>query len=217
MMAANKKRWQTQIEIGVYSGEDFSYRTHCVYGQTIPGLRSAVDYYLSNEKPARFCNRGDHLVGRITYFYYFEGMEKEGGTSFPERQLTPGWWYLKEQMIRGHIQHAIRSLEKLMSFEATINHFTSNALIPERGPDYQSRALVGNHLRVALVEGVLREGDELLVNDLIQRGWHIIALEYRGELSMTGELFNRKAIFVMGHPEVQAATITLNADYYTHS
>ncbi len=28
---------------------------------------------------------------------------------------------------------------------------------------------------------------------------------------------NRKAIFVMGHPELQAATITVNADYYKHS
>jgi hypothetical protein len=28
---------------------------------------------------------------------------------------------------------------------------------------------------------------------------------------------NRKAIFVMGHPEGQAATITLNADYYKNS
>ena len=217
MMSEAPKRWQARIEIGRYSGENFSYHAHYVYGETIPALRSAAYAYLSTEKPARFCNKGDHIVGRITYFYYYEGMEKEGGTSFPERQLTPGWWFLKESMIRSHIDQGWRSPEKLESFEDAIDHFVANALIPEKGPDYQSRALVGNNLRLALVERVLREGEEYPINDLIRRGWHIVALEYKGELSMSGELLNRKAIFVMGHPEVQAATITLNADHYKHS
>lgn len=217
MMSAATKRWQAPIEIGVYAGETFSYRTHYVYGKTLSALRSAAYAYLSNEKPARFCNTGDHIVGRLTYFYYYEGMENEGGTSFPERQLTPGWWYVKEHVIHGHIEHVWHSPEKLESFEDAINHFVTHALIPEKGPDYQSRALIGNNLRLALVERVVREGDEYPINDLIQRGWHIVALEYQGELSMTGELMNRKAIFVMGHPEAQAATISLNTDYYKNS
>jgi hypothetical protein len=44
-----------------------------------------------------------------------------------------------------------------------------------------------------------------------------MALEYKGELSMSGELLNRKAIFVMGHPELQAAMVTLNTDHYKNS
>jgi hypothetical protein len=217
MMAEAPKRWQARIEIGRYSGEHFSYHAHDVYGETISALRSAAYDYLSQENPARFCNTGDHIAGRFTYFYYYEGMEKEGGTSFPEQELTPGWWFLKESMIRGHIDHGWRSPEKLGSFVDAIKHFVSNALIPEKGPEYQSRALVGNNLRLALVEKVVREGEEYPINDLIRRGWHIVALEYKGELSMSGELLNRKAIFVMGHPELLAATITLNADYYKHS
>ncbi len=211
------KRWQARIEIGLYSGERFSYHAHYVYGETISALRSAAYRCLSNEKPARFCNGGDHIVGRLTYFYYYEGMEKESGTSFPERQLTPGWWYLKEHLFHGHIQHVWHAPEKLESFEEAISHFVANALIPEKGPDYHSRALVGNNLRVALIERVLREDEEQPINDLLRRGWHIVAVEYKGELSMSGELMNRKAILVMGHPEVQAATITLSADYYKHS
>jgi hypothetical protein len=217
MMPATSKRWQTRIEIGKYAGEDFSYHTTYVYGETVAALRSAADMYLLDEKPARFRNVGDHIVGRITYFYYYEGMEYEGGSSFPERRLVPGWWYLEEHVIRGHIQQSLHPPEKLGSFGDAVSHFVTHTLIPERGPDYQSRALVGKNLRLPLVERVLREGEEHPINDLIQRGWHIIALEYKGELSMAGELMNRKAIFVMGHPEVQAATITLNAAYYKRS
>ena len=43
---------------------------------------------------------------------------------------------------------------------------------------------------------------------------HIIELEYKEELSFSGELMNRKAIFVMGHLEAQAALLTLNSSYY---
>src|SRR6266536_4797402 len=178
MMAEAPKRWQARIEIGKYTGENFSYCAHYVYGETIAELRSAAYVYLSQEKPARFCNTGDHIVGRLTYFYYYEGMEKEGGTSFPERQLKPGGWFLKEPMLHGHVDQGWCSTEKLESFEDALDHFVANALIPEKGPEYQSRALVGNNLRLALVEKVLREGEEYPINDLIRRGWHIVALEY---------------------------------------
>jgi len=119
-------------------------------------------------------------------------------------------------MIRGHIDQGWRFPEKLESFEDAIEHFVANALIPEKGPAYQSQALIGSELRLPLLERVLREGDEDPINDLIKRGWHIIALEYKGELSMSGELMNRKAVFVMGHPEAQVATFTLTSARYNH-
>ena len=34
---------------------------------------------------------------------------------------------------------------------------------------------------------------------------------------MTGELTNRKAVFVMGHPERQAAMSTIKSGYYRRS
>ena len=90
----------------------------------------------------------------------------------------------------------------------------STTLIFEKGPDYQSKAIIRGHLQLPLIEKILRETAEPPINDLIRRGWHIIALEYKGELSMTGELTNRKAIFVMGHPEDEAASFTLNTAYF---
>jgi hypothetical protein len=100
-------------------------------------------------------------------------------------------------------------------FVQPLEHFVTFALIPERGPDFQSRAIVGSELRLPLLASILREAEERPINDLIQRGWHIIALEYKGELSMTEELMNRRAIFVMGHPEMPAAILTLNSKYYS--
>ena len=107
--------------------------------------------------------------------------------------------------------------EKIESFEDAVNDFVTLTLIPEKGPDYHSKALAGGNLRLPLLEKILREAEEHPVNDLIQRGWHIIALEYKGELSMTGELMNRKAIFVMGHPEAQATSFMLNSAYFKKS
>ena len=48
---------------------------------------------------------------------------------------------------------------------------------------------------------MLREAEEFTLNDLLQRGWQILALEYQGEVSKTGELTNRKASFVLGHAD----------------
>jgi len=97
---------------------------------------------------------------------------------------------------------------------AAVDHFVTTTLIPEKGPDYRSKAMVGDNFRLPMLEKVLRESEEYRINDLIQRGWHIIGLEYQGEPSITGELMNRHAIFVMGHPEVEAANVTLNTSHY---
>ena len=105
----------------------------------------------------------------------------------------------------------------MKNFDAAIDHFVIYALVLERGPDYQSKAIVKGDFRLPFLEKVLREADEHLVNNLIERGLHIIALEYKGELSMSGELTSRAAVFVLGHPEAQDAITTLNTDYYNTS
>jgi hypothetical protein len=159
-----------------------------------------------------FSNGGDHIVGRKTYYYSYEAEDDEA----PEKKpIEAAWWYKRESLVRGQVQESFYgSLQRLNSFEEAVDHFVAFALIPEKGPDYHSQAMVGNNLRLPLLEKILRETEEHPVNDLIQRGWHIVALEYRGELSMTGGLMNRKAIFVMGHPEAKVAILTLNAEHY---
>ena len=124
----------------------------------------------------------------------------------------------------GYIIHEATTLSKVRSLVrqfAGKNNYrsTTSALIPRKGPDYQSRALVENQLQLPLLETVLREAEEYRLNDLLQRGWHILALEYLGEINKTGELTNRKAHFVLGHADLPAARYTLEPRdmYYVHA
>jgi len=206
-------RWQVRLKLCKLNARGLSYETNCVYGETTDILGSAVKaYLLYEEKLVRFSNIGDHLIGRLTYFFS-DGVSTVDG--FHAQPLERGWWCQKEDIIRDRVQEMLKPPpEKLKSFEDAIDHFVANALIPERGPDYQSRAIVRSELQLPLLEKIMREAEEHPINDLIQRGWHIIALEYKSELTMSGELMTRKANFVLGHPDAQAAAFTLNSDYY---
>jgi hypothetical protein len=214
-MPSKSRRWQTQIEIrrNVGSGpneidNDWPIEpdeTVYVYGETIDQLREAAKTYLLSRKLVWFSNGGDHFVGRVEYHRL--------KTPSQEKTDDAGWWRLEIQLINGRMSENVDE-DKFDSLEEAVDNFAESALIPEKGPDYRSKAIVGNDLRLPLLEKILREAEEHPINDLIQRGWHLIALEYKGELSITGELANRKAIFVMGHPEAQAGLLTLDSKHY---
>ena len=97
------------------------------------------------------------------------------------------------------------------SFEEALDNFFWRAFIPRKGPDYRPQAMIEKQLQLPLLESVLREGEEFTLNDLLLRGWQLLALEYQGEVSKTGELTNRKASFVLGHADVRAAGYALEA------
>jgi len=208
-MPSKLRRWQTRIDVGkrIVLGpnevDDNPPRERVyLYGETIEKLREAVKTYLLSENPLCFGNGGDHIAGCIEYYHIILGG--------PERDR---WGRFETPVIKGW-KNLLNTLEeKVESFEEAVNHFVESELIPEKGPDYRSKAIVGSDLRLPLLEKILREAEEYPINDLIQRGWHLIALEYKGELSVTGELANRKAIFVLGHPEVQAASLTMKSKY----
>lgn len=207
-MPNKSRRWQTRIEIGrkiVLSPNEIDDNPPremvYLYGETIEKLREAVKTYLLSERPLCFGNGGDHIAGCIEYYH-----------SIGESEYS-GWGRYEMPIIRGWKNPLNTLEEKVESFEDAVNHFVESELIPEKGPDYRSKAIVGNDIRLPLLEKILREAEEYPINDLIQRGWHLIALEYKGELSVTGELANRKAIFVLGHPEAQAASLTMDSKY----
>jgi len=209
------RRWQARIEVATMMTRDRSYQAHCLYGETVDKLRQAVREYLLKARPERFRNVADHIVGRMTYFYSLGVLKEDGAHA---QDLEPGWWCQEESMSGDHIQEpSILPAKRLQNLGEAVEHFVTCALIPERGPDFQSRAIVGSELRLPLLVSILRETQESPINDLIRRGWHIIALEYKGELSVTGELTNRKAVFVMGHPEAKAAELTLASAHYKRS
>ena len=211
-MAATARQWQARIEIGQAEWEEGEYyRTTYVYGETIDKLRRAAATCLRETNPHYFSNGGDHIIGRTIYYHY---NRIHGSWSEPE-ELPEGWLYQEASLDHNHMKRLpTRTEEQLRNFEAAVVHFATTTLIPEKGPDYRSKAIVGDKFVLPLLEKVLREGEEDKINDLIQRGWHIIGLEYKGEPSMTGELMNRQAIFVMGHPEMQVANTTLKTSSY---
>jgi len=211
-MHTESKTWQVRIKVRQIHASGFRDHTSTVYGETPDLLRPAVKAYLDYEKMVSFANVGDHLIGRMIYFCS-NGVEP--ADEFPLDTLERGWWYLREDHTAGDLLKTVkRSPEKLESFEKAVDHYIEHALIPEKGPEYQSKAMIENELRLPLLEKFVREVEAYPINDLIVRGWHVIALEYKGELTLSGELVNRKAIFVLGHPDAQAAAFTLDSPYY---
>jgi hypothetical protein len=210
MIFTQLRRWQARIEIGTkndWDEEDWQIdEIIYVYGETIDKLREAARNYLLQKNPSGFSNRGDQIAARFDYTYVNKSVPY-----VPERGE---WWLYEISLNPKQKLHAFENpMERLKSFENAINHFIEFALIPEKGPDYRSRAIIGDRFQLPFIEKILREAEERSLNDLLQRGWHIIALEYKGELSMSGEMMNRSAIFVMGHPESQAAIFALNSRY----
>jgi hypothetical protein len=201
-MPATAKRWQTRFETSNTYNYFSTPATICLYAETVNALQSEVRFHLLENKPLYISNRGDHIIGQMIYFYVDGHTRSPFFSEYDPRGLREGWWCKRERMADNRMVSSPEEFPLyLQSFENAIQHFTKYAIIPERCPTYQSKAIVGDDMRLSLLERILREGEEHPVNDLIQRGWHIVALEYKGELSMNGELMNRKAVFVMGHPE----------------
>ena len=208
-MPAKWRRWQARIEIirADISPCEMIY----VYGETIDKLLAAARDSLRKKQPSHFNNVGDHIVGRFEYCYSNGKMSVPVATQRAPVILEEGWW-VRECLLTDHLINTTSGLplKKLKDLDQAIDHFVELTLIPEKGPDYESSALIEKSLQLPLLEKVLREQGEYPVNDLIQRGWHIIALEYKGELSVTGELKSRQAVFVMGHPDKTAASFSLD-------
>ena len=137
-MSVAVRRWQARIEIGEESwGEEVYYQTTYVYGETIDKLQVAARRYLYEQKPHHFSNGGDHIVGRTIYFYSMKGIEYE----CEPKDLAEGWWYREEVLDRDHVKKLpCQPPEQLHDFEEAVEHFVTCTLIPEKGPDYRSRA-----------------------------------------------------------------------------
>jgi hypothetical protein len=234
-MSATSRRWQVSFVVSM--SQDPSYfgfpSVICLYDETVDELRAEVCAYLKAHQLSYFDNYGDHVIGRKMYAFSngkralpreWEVAMKEGKESYKESfKQQEGWWVFSTQLVSGYekLDEILPYPAYLGNFEDALEDFLNSSLIPRKGPDYQSRAMVHHQLQLPLIESVLREGEEYLLNDLLQRGWHILALEYQGDVGKTGELINRKATFVLGHADLPAALTTLEARdfayYHTYS
>jgi hypothetical protein len=234
-MPATLRRWEVSFAVSRSHDPNYFGPTSviCLYGETVDALRAEVSTFLKAYQPSYFDNHGDHVVGLKMYAYSngkrtlpreWEAAMEEGKEEYKESfKQQEGWWGFSTRLVSGHekLDEMLPYPFHLGSFEDAVGDFLTSALIPRKGPDYQSRAMVDNQLQLPLLETVLREADEYSLNDLLRRGWHILALEYQGEVSKMGELTNRKAIFVLGHADLPAALSTLEARdfayYHTYS
>ena len=196
-MSSKPKHWQARI----FTGEKLDQPTF-VYGESLDELRVAAAAWLRENKLLEFGNAppGYELSRRVNYAYS-DGTRKP---VFPlssflrEETLEEGWYY-----VEGGKPYS--SPQRFADFDEAIGHFTRNALIPEKGPDFKEIPLVEGSLPLHLIKTVRREENELRVNDFLQRGWYIISLEFKGERDHRDQLVNRKTLFVLGHPEERAS------------
>ncbi len=211
------RRWEARFIIS--HEQNFHNRWHIVslYGATVKELRETVRTYLAENPPFYFDNWGDHITGHKIYFYSDGKIIPPITWDIGLKALSEGWWYHPRRFVSGHEEvdeDEVTPPHRMQDFGTAVENFVTYDLIPRKGPDYRSRAVVENQLQLPLLETILREVEEYTLNDLLQRGWHIIALEYKGELSRMGELLNRKTIFVLGHPDLQAAVGAMDTNYY---
>src|SRR5258706_12298440 len=104
-----------------------------------------------------------------------------------------GWWDFSTRLVSGYekLDEMLPYPSHLGSFEDAIGDFLTSALIPRKGPDYQSRAMVDNQLHLPLLETVLREAEEYSLNNLLRRGWPVLRMEYQGKVSKLEERTHR--------------------------
>jgi hypothetical protein len=214
-LATISRQWEVRFIVSLNHSPnylDYQYPVS-LYGETMNQLQQKVRAYLKKHRPSYFDNFGDHITGEKSYVC------SNGKIRPPlEWKLDPalfdelrGWWHFSRRYVSGWPQRDdTRPIPyHIGNLEDAVEEFVTTALIPRKGPDYQSRAMVENQLQLPLLEFVLREGEEFTLNDLLLRGWQLLALEYQGEISQTGELTNRKASFVLGHADWPAAYYTM--------
>jgi len=225
-LPTTSKQWEVRFVIGLSRDSDGDGLDDVLiarlFGETVEALRQEVCTYLKEQQPDYFETFGDHITGCKCYMLSDgKSYPPSGWTIDPEDfRRDEGWWVFSKQLTSGvETQDDERPYPfYLGDLELAVENFIETAFIPCKGPDYQSRAMVDNQLQLPLLEAVVREAEDYLLNDLLRRGWQVLALEYKGEVSRMGELTNRKAIFVLGHADFPAALATLQARdfHYLH-
>jgi len=201
-MSDELKRWQVSVWIGKDMDQPVT-----IYGDSIDELQHAVGNWLRKNDFTRLGNAHPdyEITRRFNYAYsdpqsaplyrkFLDAKEhKWGQESMPE-----GWYWVQGDTDYWHDPQRLNDIESL------ITHFVHDAMIIEKGPDYQEVALTESNFPLHLISTVKRESKELLVNDMLQRGWYIVGLEYESEQDRTHQMTSRKIIFVLGHTEQNA-------------
>lgn len=187
------KIWQTTIWTGINYDHPIT-----VSADSLAKMPTVAAKWLKENPPQDFSNLSPEsdLSKRVSYFHsdgtlqpLFPLWLRERGT------LKEGWYYIGGEF---------GSPTALENYDEAIEHFMQNSLIVEKGPQYKEIPLTESDFPIHFIKITRREKDVQKVNDMLQRGWYIIALEFNGKTDYTDKLLSRQTIFVLGHPEENA-------------
>jgi hypothetical protein len=191
------KCWQTKIWIGADSDQPMT-----IFGATLTELRQAVTAWLQENKPLFFSNApSSYEYSRRVNYFYSDGTRvpivplRRGGEDNPP--LEEGWYYVAGASPYSWPQHC-------EDFDETVRHFVTQSMIIEKGPAYREIPLTESGFPVYLVKSVKRERNIQKVNDLLQQGWNVLALEFDEYQDGPGPSVRRTTIFLLGHAEENA-------------
>src|SRR5205807_9708665 len=174
-MPTTSKQWEVRFVIGLRrdpddEGSEDVYIAR-LFGETVEALREEVCAYLKEHQPNYFETFGDHIAGGKSYML-------SDGKTYPPSDWTmdpevfrrdEGWWVFSKRLASGvETQDDERPHPfYLGDLELAVENFIETALIPHKGPDYQSRAMVDKQLQLPLLEAVVREAEDYALNDLL--------------------------------------------------
>lgn len=193
MATSGLKSWQARI----WTGDGFDV-PNIVYGDSLASLRGNAKKWLNKETPKEISNLSPTagLRSRVSIVY------SDGSLlpAFPRKSyygkktLEEGWHYVEAEF---------SDVQGLDGFQEVVEKIIRN-IVPEKGPDYKEIALVEGKIQLYLLRTIKREESIEQVNDCLQRGWYIIAIEFDGHVDIRERLVSSKTIFVLGHPEDSA-------------
>lgn len=99
-----------------------------------------------------------------------------------------GWWVT-----------GLGAPSPLGSLDDAAAHFLRHAMVPDRGPGWRDLFAHNEALPLHLMRTVttLKTKDQL--NEALNRGWYLLAIEFKGFTTDQGELSDREAHYVIGH------------------
>ncbi len=163
-MTSKLRQWQARVrvleswanDLSTDVGNPLSDKPSYIYGETIDQLSELVRRYLLDKRPVAFSNVGDHIMGHVEYGYY-----KSANPQLKAKE--DGWWRYETKLLRGRLQKPFHvPPERFGKFEDAVDHFIEVDLIPEKGPDYRSKAIVGKDLRLPLLERIYAKQKSIL-------------------------------------------------------
>lgn len=185
------KIWQSTIWIGTNYDQPV-----VISANSLANLPVEIEKWLKENPPTDFSNSSPNsdIRKRVSYFYSDGTLQP----AFPiDAKTLEGGWY----SISGEFGHP----QRLENYAKAIEDFVSHYFLIEKGVDYKEIPLTESGFPPHLVKTVRRVSDVTKTNDMLQRGWYILALDFEGKMDYYGEkMMNRTTIFVLGHPEENA-------------